>query len=102
MCRVSPNAAARTSLLIPSRDDSGCCTGCRAAGCSPSSSRLLAAGHDDFSGADGLDDLVLGEHRDGGIDLGAVAGDHEDHGSRREVHGFPSEVLGGISIMDNG
>jgi hypothetical protein len=43
------------------------------------SRRLLAAGHDDLAGADGLDDLVLGEHRDGGIDLGAkYAGEHPE------------------------
>ena len=86
---------ARARLLTFPAMMHGCCTGCRAAGCSPSSSRLFATGHDGLAGTDCLDDFVLGEHRDGGIDLEAVAGDHEDHG-------FPAEVLGGISIMDNG
>ena len=42
--------------------------------------RLFAAGHDHFAGADGFDDIELGEHGDGGIDLRAVAVEHDDHG----------------------
>lgn len=58
--------------------------------------RLLAACHDDLAGADGLDDLVLGEHGDGGIDLRALTGDHHDHGSGREIDGLATEVLGDL------
>ena len=41
--------------------------------------RLLAASHHDLAGADGLDDLELGEHADGCVSLRAVAGDHDNH-----------------------
>jgi hypothetical protein len=57
------------------------------------SRRLFAAGHDDFAGADGFDDFELGEHADGGVDLGGVSGDEGDHGGGREIHGLATEVL---------
>lgn len=60
------------------------------------SSRLFAAGHDDLAGADGLDDVELREHRDGGVDLRAIAVDHDDHRGRCEVDGFAGEVFGDL------
>ena len=57
---------------------------------------LFAARHHDLARADGFDDFVLREHRDGGIDFRAIAGDHHDHRIRCEVHGFSAEVLGDL------
>ena len=57
------------------------------------SGRLFAAGHDHLAGAHGLDDVELREHGHRGVDLRAVAVDHDDHGGGREVHGLAIEVL---------
>ena len=57
---------------------------------------LFPTSHHDLAGADGLDDLVLGEHGDGGVDFRAVAGDHDDHGSGREIDGLAAEMLGDL------
>lgn len=55
--------------------------------------------HDDFPGADRLDDLELGEHGEGGVDLDSVAGDHDDHRNRGEIDGFPGEVFADLKSL---
>ncbi len=54
---------------------------------------LLSPGHYDLTGPDGFDDFKLGEHREGGIDLGRLSVDHGDHGGRCEVDGFAAVVV---------
>src|SRR5688572_15097728 len=57
---------------------------------------LLATCHHDLAGADGFNDLELGEHADRGVELRAVAVDHDDHRCRREVDGLAAEVFGDL------
>lgn len=55
--------------------------------------RLFATRHHNLAGADGLNDFVLREHRNRGINFRAIASDHHYHRIRCEVHGFSAEML---------
>lgn len=69
---------------------------CRATSLGKSLGGLFTTSHDHLTSAHGLDDLVLREHGDCGINLWAVAIDHYHHRGRCEINGFATEVLGDL------
>lgn len=56
-------------------------------------SGLFSAGHYNLPGADGLDDVELGEHAHGSVDLWRVSRNHGGHGGGSEVDCFSIEML---------
>lgn len=56
-------------------------------------SRLFSSGHHNFTSSHSFDDFERVHHGDCGINFGAVALKHRDHGFGGEVEGFSSEVI---------
>ena len=55
--------------------------------------RLQAAGHDDFTGADGFHDVELAEQADGGIELVGVSSDESDEAVFLQIDGLTVVML---------
>ena len=57
------------------------------------SGHLLTAGHDDLTGADSLNDVVVVQQTNRGIDFVARAFDPDDDGRLAEIDGLAAEVF---------
>lgn len=55
--------------------------------------RLQSAGHDDFTGADGFDDVEFAEQADSGVEFVGVTGDESDEAVFLEIDGLAIVVL---------